>query len=244
MISIDIDAKAENERLQAVQSELKNEKDKLSRDFGTCSSALRSCKLNTETLQSENMMLEKQSRNTDVINGGLQQKIEEITKNNESLKKAVSDQGAIVDQLKGTIRKLEAELNRTKLHSTDKGSTIVVDESGTTKIGFIEANTISVTQRTVEVTQEQRRIVEDKQIDQAPAPMIVESSVQTVKQKTGAAEMIGDEHGPDVPPQKPGDRVKLAVAADERSKDEKPVVKGGNYDAAEEDVDDGLQGGQ
>ncbi|VDM57425.1 unnamed protein product [Angiostrongylus costaricensis] len=225
-----VSAKAENERLQAVQSELKNEKDKLSRDFGTCSSALRSCKLNIETLQSENIMLEKQSRNKDVINEGLQQKIEELTKNGESLKKAISDQDAVVDQLKGTIRKLEAELNRTKFTSTDKGSTFVVDQSGTTKFGSIQVDTTSVTKRTVEVTREQRRIVDDKQIDQAPAPMILESDVETVKQKTGTREIIGDEHGPDVPPQKPGDRVKLAVAADERSKDEKPVVKGGNYD--------------
>lgn len=219
-----VSAKAENERLSALENELKSERDKISKDFETCSNSLRLCKLNTDTLQSENRMLEKQSRDKDAINESLQQKNEELTKSNENLTKVLSEQEAIVNHLKGTIQKLEAELNRLKPGATDGASTFVADQSGTTKIDFVQIETTSATRRSVEIDQGQREIVDDKQIGQAPAPVI---------------------HGgePDAPPLKAGDRVKLAVADDEqRNKDEKPVVKGGNYDVVEENADDDLQG--
>ncbi|KAJ1373561.1 hypothetical protein KIN20_035998 [Parelaphostrongylus tenuis] len=237
-----VSAKAENERLSALENELKNEKDKLTKDFETCSGTLRSCKLNSENLQSEKRTLEEQSRNKDVSYESLQQKNEELTKTIEHLKKSSSEQEVIVDQLKATIQKLEAEVDRLKSGTTDRGSIFVANQSGTTTIGFTQTGTTSATKRSDEVDHGEREIIDDKQVGQAPPPVIHEDRSQTVKQTADVRDVVKDEHEPDAPPQRPGDRVKLAVAADEqRNKDEKPVVKDGNYDAVEEDADDDLQ---
>ncbi|VDP00603.1 unnamed protein product [Heligmosomoides polygyrus] len=233
-----LNAKAENERLKASEASMKGEKDRLAKDFDACTSSVRTCKLNADRLEKEKKNFEEESRKKDEEKAKLQAEVDQLKIKVTGLEGSLSQQEESAKKAKEEFEKLENELKQLKA----SGANAAVDEK-------------EAVSQTVQAVQGVAKPVADKSDALVPAPIpnipvpAVQANAQApppvpaVKRSAGDLEKKDEMQVPEPPkqpgalidpPRQPGDRVKLAVAEEERQQQDrvvdKPIVKGGDYD--------------
>ncbi|EYB92823.1 hypothetical protein Y032_0189g1176 [Ancylostoma ceylanicum] len=214
-------AKAENERLKSSENTLKSEKDKFNKEKEECANSLRTCKLNAENLQTQAKKAEELTGVKEQQTKDLQAKIDALTKERDELAAKVLNQETLAKQLKAEVEKLQAELKQPKPAGASNvvaapavggaapagGAAAAAGGGAAAGAAQVVAGGAGRRQRSLEVEERREEKSDDKQLTQAQAAQVV------------------------APPQQPGDRVKLAVAAEQSDDDiDKPVVKGGDYE--------------
>ncbi|WKX88409.1 hypothetical protein Q1695_008221 [Nippostrongylus brasiliensis] len=249
-----LNARAENERLQAAESSLKSDKEKAESERDSCNKRVQQCLVSTHTLEEQKKQLNDSvwSRTEEVKM--LKSEIDKLKSQLETLKTTAAEHENSAKQSKEALQKLEAELN--ELKASKLAASLNVNRTG--------SNSTFRSLRSAEVGGDIKKQAVAAGLQQAPPPIAamnqeVESelkkAISTNGEKEGVGETtlnkkINDEKEGDgqifAPPQKlgdlpelpmqPGDRVKLAVAEQKREDQQqngvvdKPVVKGGDYD--------------
>ncbi|KAL6733026.1 hypothetical protein Aduo_003719 [Ancylostoma duodenale] len=235
-------AKAENERLKTSETALKKEKEKFNKEKEECANSLRTCKLNAENLQTQAKKAEELSGVKEQQTKDLQAKIDALTKERDELAEKVLSQENLAKQLKAEVEKLQAELKLPK--SAGESSVVAAPAVGVVApaggaaaaasggaaagAAHVVAGGAGRKQRSLEVEEGKEEKSDDTQLRQAPPPDHLPGETDMA----GKADEGEKKDAPQVvaPPQQPGDRVKLAVAAEQDDDIDKPVVKGGDYD--------------
>ncbi|KAK6726518.1 hypothetical protein RB195_004691 [Necator americanus] len=222
------DAKAELERLKSSEASLKSENEKSSKLKEECSNSLRSCKLNTENLQAQVKKAEETSSLKEQQTKDLQAKIDELTKANEDLRKNASDREEERKQLKAELEKLQSQLNERKSHGKD-----VVAPAADQNVPVARDDGVSGTerkQRSFEVEEKKSETLNDNNTKEFRIS-------NDLAGKMGLVAKVPEDEKKDAPqvvppPQHHAQEVKSRLAAAEHDDDgqEKPVVKGGDYE--------------
>ncbi|RCN43316.1 hypothetical protein ANCCAN_10731 [Ancylostoma caninum] len=240
-------AKAENERLKTSETALKKEKEKFNKEKEECANSLRTCKLNSENLQTQAKKAEELSGVKEQQAKDLQAKIDALTKERDELAAKVLSQENLAKQLKAEVENdcpKSASTARVVAGGAGRRQRSLEVRNAFNRLVYV-FNINDATETTpyctaVEEGKEEKS--DDGQLRQAPPPdhlpgfrIFTRKDIPFFAGETdvaGKADEGEKKDAPQVvaPPQQPGDRVKLAVAAEQDDDIDKPVVKGGDYD--------------